>query len=133
MAPRLPKKIATYTDECGDTRTIHKRPNGELSVAQEGSSVSQALSRAIGEHVGRRIREERITKKLSQRELMARAGITGGKMRAREIESTLLGGPRLGTLYAIARVLGLSVADLLPSLDDAFRSAGIETQIVFSK
>jgi DNA-binding Xre family transcriptional regulator len=122
---RKPRVLAKFTDDFGDKRTVHRKPNGALAVRREGLTPSLAMTHVAASHVGRRIRELRKSREWTMMQLATRSGIRGGKQQVRAIEEAANGGVRLGTLYCIASALGVGVADLLPSQDQVMEEAEV--------
>lgn len=123
---RKPEKLAEFEDRYGDSRVIHRKPNGVLAVARQRATVSHALGKWIGQYVGRRIREERLARGFTMDEVMIRAGLLGGKSRMYEIEQAQSIGIRLGTLYAMAAALEVDVTSLLPPAAEVMEHAQVQ-------
>lgn len=117
--------IAEYEDKYGDKQTIHKGKNG-LQVKRPVLTPVLELTTVIGKHIGRRVRELRTERGWTMEELGVRCAFPGTpKQRIWEIEEgTRGGGIRLGTLYVVARALGVHHCDLLPTDNDAFGELG---------
>lgn len=122
---RLPVKVAEFVNEYDERRVIHRRPNGQMHVKRMKSGVSQDLGRVVSMFVGQRVREERQKLKLTLESLARRSGMSPSKMRMRDIEKAMNGGPKLGTVYALAAALGVSVASLLPDVYVAMKESGV--------
>lgn len=125
------KVVCDYTDKFGDNRRIHRDARGRLAVARDRSTVINSLSNIAAQRLGARIRELRIARGLTMEELAVRAGFTDAMPKARmwSIENAKdgRGGVRLGTLYALASVLGVEAWDLLPANADVLVNAGVVT------
>lgn len=122
--------IATYQDEFGDERKIHRTKNG-LKIRRENATPAMALSGPAGVLVGERIRKMRLKRGLSQADLAIACGFIGGhpKRRMHDIERPSLTrskGILLGTLYAIAVALDCSPKDLLPTTRQVMDAAKVE-------
>lgn len=126
--------IATFTDEYGEERVIH-RPHGNrhLRVYQGLNTVPLRLNYALAKMLGKNIRARRLELGLTLQQVALRAGLHNGgnpKNYMHNIEAA--GNPgrrnhaiRLGTLYAIAFALECTPADLMPSSEAVFEEAGI--------
>lgn len=85
-----------------------------------GPHKNQPSRKSFLEQLGRRVAEYRQERRLSQRDLAAAAGISQDAVSRFELGTRT---PTVGTLYDLARALGVDVS-LLVSLDDA-PSAGL--------
>lgn len=119
--------VAQYVDKYGDTRTIHKTPNG-LRVKNKRKTPVLAMNPVVSEMVGERVRELRLERGLSLEQLATLAGMGTGhpKERMWQIENATRGaGVRMGTLYALAMALGVEATDLLPSTERVRKMADL--------
>lgn len=128
MANRHPKIIAEFMDEFEEKRVIHKTRHGTLRMKRFRETVGQSLSKAVGDIAGRNIKRVRKERGLSLVELARRAGLTPTKQRMKEIEDNNSGGLRIGTVYACAGALGVSIVEILPPVSEAFKAAEVSQQ-----
>jgi transcriptional regulator with XRE-family HTH domain len=123
------EEVARFIDQYDDERIIHKTKNG-LSVRRRTVTPGIAMSGPVGVLVGAKIRARRLAVGMSQTELAVRCGMYANpKHRIHSIEKPAKNrskGIQLGTLYTIAAALKCSPCDLLPSLQEAMRAAGVE-------
>ena len=125
--------LATFVDDYGDERIIHRPKGRSLRVYRGLTTAPLKLNKAIAPLVGARIRERRLALGLTLQQVAARAGMaTGGNPKAvmHAIESAgkpgrRSEGVRLGTLFALAHALECSPADLLPNMEEAIDTAGV--------
>ncbi len=125
-APRAP--VATFTDEYGDERIIHRPKGRRLSVFNGGDTPTLRMNRAVAVLLGKAVRARRNELGYTARELCMRAGFVdvNPKQRIHHIETAMRGeGVRLGTLYALAHALDCAPVDLLPSVKEAADLAGV--------
>lgn len=130
LTPKNP--IATFIDEYGDERIIHRKQGRRLSVFCGGDTVALTMNRAAAVLIGRRIKEKRLSKSMSQKVLCQRAGLqnVNPKQYICAIESAKrLAGCRTGTLYALAFALECEVSDLMPTVAEIIYFSGIETDV----
>jgi hypothetical protein len=129
--PRQNTVVTEFEDRYGDTRIIHRNKKGELKVARQGTTVAHSFMAVIAVEVGKRIRERRIAAGMTLEQLCVRAGLSAAvpKTRMWEIENAIRQqGVKLGTLYAIAQALGCPIQKLLPTVEEAAETAGIELE-----
>ena len=121
--------VATVVDQYGDERLLMKKGRGQgITVSRMGVTVPHVLNRVVAPVVGAKIRQLREKKGMGRTELALRAGLSSviPKHRVYEIEKALRRhGVRLGTLYAIAAVLGCEVAALLPPVADVLNDGNV--------
>ena len=128
MAIRRRPVFAEFTDQYGEQQVIHRGSSSRLQIRRNRSTVSLAMSKAIGKIVGQRIKEARVVAGLTMPRLAERAGLLGGKQTIYGIEEGLSTGIRLGTLYAIAAALNVSPLSLLPPMSDVMEQTGAQMQ-----
>ncbi len=125
--------IATFKDKYGHERTIHKAQDGKLAL-MNGSTVIIELTNAAGPLVGKRIRATREGLCMGRTELALKAGFSGDrrfiKNRIAEIEHGKRGGVKLGTLYALALVLGCHLEDLLPTPAEVLEASNVASRSI---
>lgn len=124
-ARRNIRTIGTFTDEYGEERVVRRLRKGKVAVARQRTRPAIALTKAIGEYVGQRVRQERLKRGITANDLADMAGLSGGKQRIYWIENCMDNGVRIGTVYALAHALGLPPTDFLPPLDWALEAAGV--------
>ena len=122
------KIVGTYTDKFGNERIVHSPKGRALRVLKEMNTPALRMNRVACELSGSLIREKRISAGLTLDELATRAGLKSQtpKEYMWSIENcSRQHGVRVGTLYAIARVLCCEVGDLLPKVSDVETAASI--------
>lgn len=128
-AHRNVEQVATFTDKYGDERRIYREgQRGKLRAEKPGDTVSHLMNRAVAVLVGASIKRRRIAAGLTLEDLCTRAGLRSEtpKHRMWEIETAAREhGTRMGTLYALARALGCTPQDLMPTMDEVLAKAGI--------
>lgn len=120
--------IASYVDVYGETRIIHKPKGRRLSVFCGGNTVALRMNRASAILIGKKIKEIRLKKGMSQRTLCVKAGLQNAnpKQYIHAIENaTRQAGSRMGTLYAIAYALECEVYEIVPTIDEVMKAAGV--------
>jgi DNA-binding Xre family transcriptional regulator len=135
MAERSVEVLATFTDKYGDERKIRRVRRNRVQVMQTTNTVCLRMNEVVVKRIGSRIRELRKARGMTLADLARRAGLAGNgdgalKQRMFEIENSLSGGARLGTLYSIALALEVPIGDLLPTTEDALADANIKEQSV---
>jgi hypothetical protein len=123
----IPNEI-TVEDRYGETRVIHRTQHG-LKLRRQHKTPALVMSQTVSRLIGERIRRARLAKGMNLQDLALRAGMGSGspKQRIWAIENATRGhGMRLGTLYALAMVLEVEPATLLPTAAEAASAAGIE-------
>lgn len=124
-----PKIVATYIDAAGVLRKIHKNRGNRLAVARKRSTPVIELSKTAGELIGARIREARKRRGMTAQELGERAGFVDSDVKNRVLaieKSTREGGPKMGTLYAIAIALECEVSELMPRAKDVLKASCVD-------
>ena len=120
--------VVKFKDKYGEKRIIHRGKNG-LAIQRQRTTATHKLNPIVAALVGQRIKEERVRQGYTLEELCLRAGLsatTSPKSRMWEIENNVRReGLRGGTLYAIALALGVEATDLLPSVKEVSRMAGV--------
>lgn len=119
----------TFVDKYSEKRQRrHTKKNG-TKVKREKDTLCQVFSKAISDYFGKKVKEIRIKKGISLRDLAFLSGIElgpHGKERIYAIENnTRDNGVRLGTIYSIALALDVPVSDLIPTKDEAAKLAGV--------
>lgn len=125
--PRNP--IATFVDNYGEARIIHRLKGRRLSVFNGPGTPVQLMNRATAILMGKRIRARRKALGLSAKELVQRAGFVDVNPKQRVYAIETAGreqGIKLGTLYALAHALECSPCDLLPPLEEVMKAAGVQ-------
>jgi hypothetical protein len=135
MAERTIEVLATFTDKYGDERKIRRVRRNRVQVMMTASTVCLRLNDAAVKRVGAKIKELRKSRGMSLAELGRRAGLSANgdgplKQRMFEIENSLSGGARLGTLYSIAIALEVPIGELLPTSEQVLSDADIREQSV---
>lgn len=131
ILPEPVNPVAEFVDNYGETRVIHRKRGRRLSVFNGGDTPVLRMNRAAAILSGGLIKQKRIERGLTARELCLRAGFVdvNPKQRIYALENaTREQGVRLGTLYALAHALECDVSDLLPSLPDVLKLAGVRVQ-----
>lgn len=118
------EKIAEFEDRFGDVRVVERRGRRAI-VANNRSTVTHILSRAIGKLVGQKLRLERKKAGMTMLQLAEKAGLVGGKQRICDLENAMNGGAKLGTVYALAAALGIDPFSLLPRKEEVFVDAEV--------
>ena len=126
----MTETIATFVDKRGEQREIH-RPQGQgLKVKRLESTPALVLNQHIAGFIGAKIREHREAKGWTLAHLCLAAGLSSGnpKVRMWEIENAQRRkGVRLGTLYAISSALGIEARELLPTVQEVFELADVDS------
>lgn len=125
---RKPRIIAEFIDEYEEKRVVHRNRHGQIRMKRTRETVGEALSNAAGSLAGANIRRLRKERGLTMVELARRAGLTPTKQRMYEIEKSQSAGVRLGTIYALAGALGVSIGDILPTVPEVFKVAEVKQQ-----
>lgn len=124
--------VASYVDVYGETRIIHKPKGRRLSVFCGGNTVALRMNRASAILIGKKIKEIRLKKGISQRTLCVRAGLqnVNPKQYIHAIENaTRQAGSRMGTLYAIAYALECEVYEIVPTINEVMNAGEIRNTI----
>jgi hypothetical protein len=125
--------IATYTDDFGEERAIHRPKGSGLRVAKNSDTPVHRMNRAAAILIGQRIRAARLAAQMTMQELGERAGLKNANQKAyvNALEkATRHEGMRLGTLFALATALDLEVSALLPTTAEVRAGAGVRTRSV---
>jgi len=126
--------VGVFEDKFGEEKTVHRPKGRRLRVLKNLDTPVLRMNRVAAELIGQLIRERRISAGLTLEELGERAGLSSltKKQYVWGIEHATRGqGVRIGTLYAIARILKCEVGDLLPSVDTVARQSDVtDIQIV---
>lgn len=120
--------IATFEDDYGDTKIIHRPKGRRLSVFTGGNTPALRLNRAVAILVGQRVKARRQSLQMTQKQLCLRAGLqnVNPKQYIHAIEAaTRMQGVRMGTLFALAHALRCAPGDLLPTVDEACALADV--------
>lgn len=125
MAVRRRPVVVDFTDQFGETQTIHRDKGGILKIRRKSPTVVLAMTAAVGRHVGQRVRERRVAAGLSMSQLAERAGLKGGKQGIYKIETAMDTGARLGSIYAIAAALDIDPSDLMPPLNVVLNESSV--------
>lgn len=123
--------VATYTDDYGEERIIHAPKGRALRVAKNSETPVNRMNRAAAILIGRRIRQQRLSRGMTMQELGERAGLRNANQKSyvNSLEkATRQEGMRLGTLFALAIALGCEVADLLPPTCEVLEGAGVRAR-----
>lgn len=123
----MSESVATFTDRFGDERVIHKTRHG-LKVKRTHATPILQMNPVVGAMVGERVRELRLERGMSLKDLAERCGMNSGHPKARmyEIEKgARQEGLRFGTLYALAMALDVDVSELLPSVREVAAAANV--------
>lgn len=126
LKPKNP--IASFVDEYGDTRIIHRKQGRRLSVFCGGDTVPLKMNRAAAILIGKNIKQRRLKLSMSQKRLCQIAGFqsVNPKQYISGIENAKRGGGcKTGSLYAIAYALQCEVCDLLPTVSQVLEAANI--------
>lgn len=127
---RQPKVIAEFINEYEEKKIVHRDGRGLLRVKQNREMAAFHLTYFVSKAIGSRIRYARKAKGLTMKQLAERAGLTPSKQRMKEIEDCSRNGIRMGTAYALARVLDLEITDLFPTVEEAFEGAAVKIEQV---
>lgn len=120
--------IATFVNELGETRIIHRPKGSGLRVLNPNNSVALRLNRAAAKLIGERIRAARIARGMTLDALGVKAGLKGNPVKnyVFAIErGARQEGIRFGTLYAIALALECQAGDLIPCPKEVAAVAGV--------
>lgn len=123
--------IATYTDDFGEERTVHRPKGGGLRVAKNSDTPVARMNRAAAILIGQRIRARRLGLQMTMQELGERAGLKNANQKSyvNALEkATRQEGMRLGTLFALASALRCEVADLMPSTAEVLSAGGVRAR-----
>lgn len=118
--------VAEFENRFGEKRVIHQTRHG-LKVKRQGSTVVHKLNRTAAPLVGQRIKAARLAAGLTLAELCEKAGLASATPKSRmwEIENNVRKeGMRLGTLYAIAAALDVSICTLMPRVEEVLDACG---------
>lgn len=131
LSPKNP--VASFVDGYGDLQVIHRKKGRRLSVFKGGDTPALRMNRAAAILIGENIKARRLEKKLSQKNLCVRAGLcnVNPKQYIHAIESaSRMAGCKTGTLYAIAFALDCDASDLMPSLAEVMKYAGMDDRSI---
>lgn len=125
------KEVARFTDKYGEERIIQYNQNCDLVIKNSPNTVFRELSIAVAPFIAERIKEERIKKGMTLKELGEASGFgwANPKQRMYEIENAAKHqksrkknpagngyGIKIGTLYSIAYALNVEPYELIPPL-----------------
>ena len=125
--------VTTFENEFGDTKIIHRPKGSAMKIYKGGKTPVLAVNRAISVLMGRRIRARREALGMTMEQLGIAAGLMSQtpKQYIYSMEKSVRKeGVRLGTLFLLAKALGCSPADLLPSIDESMDAAGVSIATV---
>lgn len=125
--------VATFVDNYGELRVIHRKQGRRLSVFNGGDTPALRMNRAAAILIGKNIKAKRLEHKMSQKLLCQKAGLVNvnPKQCIHSLENAKRqGGSRMGTLYAIAFALECEVSELLPSVEAVLEYAEMDTRKV---
>ena len=133
--PRPERVVASYEDQFGDVRLIHRPKGKALRIAKNCNTPALRMNRVAATLIGQKIKQRRLLKGYALEELATLAGLASQtpKQYMWSIEQATRGeGVRTGTLYALAIALDCEVSDLLPSTCEVAAAASVAFQQVVS-
>lgn len=129
--PRPERVIASYEDQFGDTKLIHRPKGKALRIVKNCNTPALRMNRVAATLIGQKIKQLRLAKCMSLEELASLAGLASQtpKQYMWSIEQATRGeGVRTGTLYALAIALDCEVSDLLPTTGEVASAASVAFQ-----
>ncbi len=124
-----PKEIVgTYTDRYGETVTLHRPKGRALRALKNMDTPALRMNRISAKLIGQLINQKRIERGLSLEQLAVMAGLASQTPKAYmwSIENAKRDhGVRIGTLFALCRVLECEISDITPSVAHVAVQAGV--------
>ncbi len=109
--------VAKVIDQYGEERIIYRQKGmKDLRIKNNSTTKTLEYNRIVSELVANRIKEIRLDKEMTMKELGELCGYgANAKTRIYEMEkNTRKDGLRLGTLYVLCEALGVEIDELMP-------------------